>query len=80
MTHTTVVFHNATVLALDGAGGRHEAMAVADGKVLAVGDELAVRAAAGDRARVVDLDRRVVVPGFIDAHNHLGAALVEGRW
>ena len=70
MTHTTVVFHNATVLALDGAGGRHEAMAVADGKVLAVGDEPAVRAAAGDRARVVDLDRRVVVPGFIDAHNH----------
>jgi predicted amidohydrolase YtcJ len=70
VTHAAVVFHNATVLALDGAGGCHDAMAVADGKVLAVGDEPAVRAAAGDGARAIDLDGRVVVPGFIDAHNH----------
>lgn len=70
MTSSAVVFRNATVLALDDGGRRHDAMAVADGKVLAVGDEATVRAAAGDGAHETDLGGRVVVPGFIDAHNH----------
>lgn len=66
MASPPVVFHNATVLALDGAGGRDDAMAVADGNVPAVGDEPAIRAATGGRARNVDLSGRVVVPGFVD--------------
>ncbi|MFE7845653.1 amidohydrolase [Microbacterium sp. NPDC057407] len=45
---------------------------VVDGDRLAfVGDAARARAAAGPDARVVDLDGRLVVPGFTDAHTHL---------
>lgn len=47
-----------------------DAVAVRAGRIVAVGDEAAVRAAAGSDAEEIDLDGRTVVPGFIDAHNH----------
>jgi predicted amidohydrolase YtcJ len=50
------------------AGG--SAIAVADGRVLAVGADAEVRALAGPRARVVELRGGLVVPGFNDAHVH----------
>lgn len=50
------------------AGG--SAIAVADGRVLAVGSDAEVRALAGPRTRVVELRGGLVVPGFNDAHVH----------
>ncbi len=51
-------------------------LAVADGRVAAVGDETAVRAIQRPDTRVIDLDGRAVVPGLTDAHLHiLGYAL-----
>lgn len=48
-----------------------EAIAVRDGRILAVGTRAEVTAAAGSGARVVDLQGRTMLPGFIDAHSHL---------
>ncbi len=51
--------------------GRFEtALAVVGDKVLAVGDDAAVRALASKTTRVVDLQGRLVTPGFNDAHVH----------
>lgn len=51
-------------------------LAVAGGRVAAVGDEAAVRALEGADTRVIDLEGRAVVPGLADAHLHiLGYAL-----
>lgn len=47
------------------------AVAIAGQRVLAVGDDAAMRALAGPRTRVVELGGRVVVPGFNDAHAHV---------
>jgi hypothetical protein len=52
------------------AGGFAEATAVRGGRVLAVGTPEEVAAAAPD-ARRVDLDGRVVIPAFNEAHMHL---------
>jgi predicted amidohydrolase YtcJ len=52
-------------------GGRAEAIAIRDGRVLAVGSDDEARAAAGPGAEVVDLDGATVIPGLIDPHNHL---------
>lgn len=52
------------------AGGFAEAMAVRDGRVLAVGGAADVVAAAPG-ARVVDLAGRVAIPAFNEAHMHL---------
>ncbi len=60
-------------------GGRAEAVAIRDGRVLAVGTNDAVRSAAGE-AEVVDLGGATVIPGLIDPHNHLLATgLVLGE-
>ncbi|MGY1807060.1 amidohydrolase [Blastococcus sp. SYSU D00669] len=47
-----------------------QALAVAAGRVLAVGGDDEVRALAGPGTRRIDLDGRTVVPGFVDAHVH----------
>ena len=64
-----LVLHSGTVLALDEAGTTGTAIAIRDGKVLAVGgDELTGRYAA---ERSVDLGGRTAMPGFNDAHIHI---------
>ncbi len=50
-----------------------EAVAVADGKILAVGGDGDVARLADHRTRVVDLRGRSLLPGFIDAHCHLAS-------
>ena len=68
------IFHNFTGYALDAVGSRITALAVADGRIVAAGSESFVRETlrsfAAEATRI-DLGGRTVVPGLIDAHNHL---------
>jgi hypothetical protein len=48
-----------------------EAIAVADGKVLAVGNRAQIEALKGPATRVIDLAGAVALPGLVDAHAHL---------
>ena len=48
-----------------------EALAVRDGKILAVGTRAEVDKAAGAGATQVDLAGKTLLPGFIDGHSHL---------
>ncbi len=45
-----------------------------DGRIVAVGTDADALAAVGPRAEIVDLRGRLVLPGFIDGHTHLGNA------
>ncbi|UZX02864.1 amidohydrolase [Arthrobacter sp. CDRTa11] len=49
---------------------RPGAIAIRDGKILAVGNEHEVRAAASDTAEIIDVKGKLVSPGFVDAHLH----------
>ncbi len=49
---------------------RAEAIAIAGGRIVAVGSNADIRALARSGTRRVDLGGRVVIPGVIDAHNH----------
>lgn len=55
-----------------------EALAIAGDRIVAVGTSAEVRALAGTGTRVIELQRRVVVPGFNDAHTHVGPGLGPG--
>ncbi|HSU87298.1 MAG TPA: amidohydrolase, partial [Terriglobia bacterium] len=61
-----------------------EALAVRDGKILAIGKTADVRKLADSRTRVIDLQGRTVIPGLIDSHLHgIRAALsfsTEVNW
>ena len=50
-----------------------QAVAVRDGRVLAAGTDAEIRAFVGRRTEVVELNGRLVTPGFNDAHIHFGA-------
>lgn len=67
----TTVYVAHRIRTLDPERPLAEAIAVRDGKVLAVGTRDEVHAAAGHEARVVDLGEATVVPGLTDGHGHL---------
>ena len=48
-----------------------EAMAIRDGKIMAVGTTAQVRALAGPRTAVLDFQGRTVIPGIVDTHLHI---------
>jgi predicted amidohydrolase YtcJ len=67
----TVLLTNARVITCDARDTIAEAIAIRDGRVLAVGSEEAVRARAGADTVVADLGGHAVIPGLIDTHPHL---------
>jgi predicted amidohydrolase YtcJ len=68
LPHT--IYVNATVVTMGGVTATAEAVAVRDDRIVAVGSNRAVRATATSVTRVVDLQGRTMLPGFIDAHSH----------
>ena len=62
---------NARIRTLDGQGTVAQALAAANGSILAVGAAHALKPLAGPGTTVLDLQGRTVLPGFIDAHEHL---------
>jgi predicted amidohydrolase YtcJ len=72
------------VVTVDARDTIARAVAIRDGRVLAVGDDAAVRKLAGVETHVIDLGGRTVIPGLIDSHLHaIRAALsfsTEVNW
>jgi predicted amidohydrolase YtcJ len=75
---------NGKIVTLDERGSIAEALAVQDGKIIAVGSSADIRARAGAGTRIVDVGGRTVIPGLIDSHMHaIRAALfyaTEVNW
>jgi dihydroorotase (multifunctional complex type) len=66
MTTADLLLKDARIVTHDGEF--HGGVAVADGRILAVGDDAALPPA----RRTIDVDGRVLMPGVIDPHCHLG--------
>ncbi len=62
---------NARILTMDPFRPRARALAVAGGRVLALGRDAAMRALAAPGARLIDAGGRMVLPGLQDTHIHL---------
>jgi predicted amidohydrolase YtcJ len=52
-----------------------EAVAIRDGRIVAVGARDVVMARRGAETKVVDLGGKTLVPGFIDPHSHFASAM-----
>src|ERR1700761_9432873 len=72
-SHTTpdLVLRNARFTTLDRAKPIASAVAIREGKFVAVGDDAEVVPLAGATTRVIDLKGRLVLPGLIDNHTHV---------
>ena len=71
-TNGVTVYSGGDILTMAGREPAYaEALAVRDGKILAVGTRAEVAKAAGAGATQVDLAGKTLLPGFIDGHSHL---------
>jgi hypothetical protein len=61
---------NANIITVDQQRPRAEAVAIHNGKFVAVGTTQEIQALIGTKTQVMDLKGKTVVPGFIDAHLH----------
>ncbi|NKI34172.1 amidohydrolase [Wenzhouxiangella sp. XN79A] len=64
------IYHNGPILTLDDDLPLAEAVAVKDGRILAVGAASDVLPLSGDNTRLMDLEGRTLVPGFVESHGH----------
>ena len=69
-TAPDMILLNGQVLTVDANFTIAEALAIKDGRILAVGSSADIAALAGTDTVVEDLAGRTVVPGLIDNHNH----------
>jgi hypothetical protein len=67
----SLIFHNVRVLTMEPSRQRAEAVAVAAGRVLAVGSEAWVARQRAPETRLIDGRGLALLPGFVDAHCHL---------
>lgn len=65
-----VIYTQGKIVTLDPTGSIAEALAVEDGKLVAVGSHDTVIALAGQDTKVIDLKGRTVIPGIIESHIH----------
>lgn len=73
-----VIYSGGTILTINDQQPRVEALAVNDGRILAVGALDDVSKLKGEATRMVDLDGKTMIPGFIDPHSHI--AQYEMTW
>ena len=66
-----VILHHGLFTTLDKSNPTASAVAIKDGKFIAVGGDAEVMAFAGPSTKVVDLKGKRVLPGLIDNHTHV---------
>lgn len=66
-----LVLKNGNILKVDAAFGQASALAVDDGRIVAIGDESDIISHITKSTEVIDLEGRTVIPGLIDNHMHL---------
>lgn len=64
------IYLHGKIITVDASNSIAQALAVKDGKILAVGTDKDVKALQGSHTEVVDLGGKTLLPGFVDGHSH----------
>lgn len=77
----SIIFFGGPVLTIREGQPEVEALAIMDGKIIALGDRKTVFKYHTARTHMVDLEGSAIMPGFIDPHVHLAwSAFTKYRW
>jgi predicted amidohydrolase YtcJ len=71
-----ILFHG-RILTVDSHDSIAQALAIRDGKIIAIGGDRDILRLAGTATRRIDLQGRTATPGLIDSHAHIADAGVE---
>lgn len=69
--HADLIIHNGRIRTLDAAGTIAQAVAVLNGWIIGMGSNRDLSHLIGKKTASIDLQGKTVLPGFIDAHEHL---------
>ena len=69
--HADLILYNGNLVTLNDKAPTASAVAVKDGKIIQVGSNADVKPHQGEDTKVIDLEGKTAVPGFIDSHIHL---------
>jgi predicted amidohydrolase YtcJ len=72
-----IVFRKGAVYTIDAVRSWAEAVAVLDGRIVYVGSDAGVTGWIGPATRCIDLDGKMLLPGFHDSHVHLVGGGIE---
>lgn len=70
-TVADIIYTNGVVRTMEAPNDVAQAVAIGRGRILAVGSAQTVLGYRGSDTRIVDLNGKTMLPGFIDAHGHL---------
>ena len=72
-----MIFQGGNIITVNELQPRAEAVAVRDGRILAVGYRDEVLKLRGPNTKVIDLGGKTMIPGLIDAHGHVFATGIQ---
>ncbi len=74
------IFTNGVIYTMDRDKPVAEAVAVAGGRIVDIGDTRRLTGLYGSASRIMDLGGRTVIPGLIDAHAHFNGYALGRKW
>jgi predicted amidohydrolase YtcJ len=77
MPDPDLVIINGKLVTMDEPASHATALAIAGGRILALGSTGDIKALAGRQTRIVDAAAATVMPGFVESHMHLFAGAAE---
>ncbi len=75
-----MVLVNGNIYTVDRSAPKAEALAIAEGRIIATGSDRAIKKYIGDSTKVIDLEGKFTMPGFVEGHGHfsgLGKSLMN---
>lgn len=75
-----LIYYGGEIITVDDKNPGAEAVAVRQGRIVAVGKKADVLTHQGAGTKLVNLDGKTMVPGFLDPHSHFMGALVLVNW
>ena len=70
-TSADAIYHGGPILTMVKDGDRAEALAVQNGRIMAVGSLEEVMKSKGKETKLIDLGGKTLMPGFFDPHSHV---------
>ena len=67
----TLIIHNANIITLDDAKPQAQAIAIANDKIIAVGNDADILKLKATNTKVVSANGRTIIPGLYDSHLHV---------
>ncbi len=74
------IFSGGPIVTMDASQPSAEAIAIRNGKILAVGSQAEIEGLKNSRTEMIDLAGHTLVPGFIDGHSHFAMAATSANW